>query len=63
MSVKPLLLRSTSGFIFSIMKTIILKVEIEVPDDYVLDDEEWLLEDAMDCHERDITIESVSKIE
>ena len=45
------------------MKTITLKVKINVPDDYVLDDEEWLLEDAMDPHERNITIESVSKIE
>lgn len=45
------------------MKTINLKVEIKVPDDFVLDDEEWLLEDAMDPYERSITIESVSKIE
>lgn len=45
------------------MKTIILKVKIKVPDDYVLDDEVWLLEDAMVSHEKDITIESVSKIE
>jgi len=45
------------------MKTITLKVKIKVPDDYVLDDEVWLLEDAMVSHEKDITIESVSKIE
>ncbi|MBO7451721.1 MAG: hypothetical protein J6U54_15365 [Clostridiales bacterium] len=45
------------------MKTITLKVKVKVPDDYVLDDEEWLLEDAMDPYERNITIESVSKIE
>lgn len=29
------------------MKTIKLKVEIEVPDDYVLDDGDWLLQDAV----------------
>lgn len=29
------------------MKTINLKVEIIVPDDYVLDDSDWLLEDAI----------------
>ena len=45
------------------MKTITLKVEIKVPDDYVMDDEGWLLEDAMDPYERNITIDSVSKIE
>ena len=45
------------------MKIITLKVEIKVPDDYVLDDGEWLLEDATDPYERSITIESVSKIE
>jgi hypothetical protein len=45
------------------MKTITLKVKIKVSDDYVLDDEVWLLEDAMVSHEKDITIESVSKIE
>lgn len=45
------------------MKIITLKVEIKVPDDCVLDDGEWLLEDAMDPYERSITIESVSKIE
>lgn len=45
------------------MKTISLKVEIKVPDDFVLDDVEWLLEGAMDPYERYITIESVSKIE
>lgn len=63
MSVKPLLLQSTSGFIFSIMKTITLKVEIEVPDDYVLDDEEWLLEDAMDPYDRTVKVVSISKAE
>lgn len=45
------------------MKTITLKVEIEVPDDYELIDGEWLLDDAVDPYERDITIKSVSKIE
>lgn len=45
------------------MKTIVLKVEIKVPNDYVMDDEEWLLEDAINPREKDITIESVSKIE
>lgn len=30
------------------MKTITLKVEIQVPDDYELDDSDWLLEDAID---------------
>lgn len=29
------------------MKKIILKVEIEVDDDYILDDADWLLEDAV----------------
>lgn len=29
------------------MKTINLKVEITVPDDYILDDIDWLLEDAV----------------
>ena len=29
------------------MKKIILKVEIEVDDDYILDDENWLLEDVV----------------
>lgn len=29
------------------MKIITLKVEIEVEDDYFLDDEKWLLEDAV----------------
>ena len=29
------------------MKKIILKVEIEVDDDYILDEGEWLLEDAV----------------
>lgn len=29
------------------MKKIILKVEIEVDDDYILNEEEWLLEDAV----------------
>lgn len=27
------------------MKKIVLKVTVEVPDDYVLDDSSWLLED------------------
>ena len=29
------------------MKTITLKVKIEVEDDYVLNEEDWLLEDAV----------------
>ena len=29
------------------MKTITLKVEIKVEDDYILDEEHWLLEDAI----------------
>lgn len=29
------------------MKKITLKVEIEVDDDYVIDEEDWLLEDAV----------------
>lgn len=29
------------------MKKVILKVEIEVDDDYILNEEEWLLEDAV----------------
>ena len=29
------------------MKTITLKVEIEVEDDYILDNPDWLLEDAV----------------
>lgn len=29
------------------MKKVILKVEIEVDDDYILDDKDWLLEDAV----------------
>lgn len=29
------------------MKKIALKVEIEVDDDYVIDEEDWLLEDAV----------------
>ena len=30
------------------MKKITLKVEIEVDDDYVIDEEDWLLEDAVE---------------
>ena len=33
--------------LYIIMKTIKLKVEIEVEDDYVLNEEDWLLEDAV----------------
>ena len=44
------------------MKTITLKVEIEVPDNYVMDDEEWLLEDAMYDNDRNVSIVSVSKM-
>ena len=29
------------------MKTITLKVEIEVEDDYILDNSDWLLQDAI----------------
>ena len=29
------------------MKKVILKVEIEVDDDYILNEEDWLLEDAV----------------
>lgn len=29
------------------MKKVILRVEIEVDDDYILDDADWLLEDAV----------------
>lgn len=29
------------------MKTINLNVKIKVPDDYILDDSDWLLEDAV----------------
>ena len=29
------------------MKTITLKIEIEVEDNYVLDEEQWLLEDVV----------------
>jgi hypothetical protein len=45
------------------MKIITLKVEIEVSDDYVLNNGEWLLYDAADPYEEDVTIKSVSKIE
>ena len=45
------------------MKTITLKVEIEVPDDYVLDDEEWLLENAIDPYDRTVKVVSISKAE
>ena len=33
------------------MKTITLKVEIEVNDDYILDNEYWLLQNAVDQDE------------
>ena len=33
--------------LYIIMKTITLKVKIEVEDDYVLNEEDWLLEDAV----------------
>jgi hypothetical protein len=41
------------------MKTIELLVKIEVPDDYVMDEPEWLLEDSV----RDCSISSVTVFE
>lgn len=38
------------------MKTITLKVEIEVNDNYVLDEEQWLLEDAVLRDEYDYSV-------
>ena len=40
------------------MKTITLKVEIEVEDDYVLNEEDWLLEDAIlqDKYDYDVSL-------
>ena len=37
------------------MKTIKLQVTIEVPDDYVVDEPEWILEDAVNSY-RDVNI-------
>jgi len=44
------------------MKIIKLKVTIQVPDDYTVDEPEWLLSDAVDYHKPEIEIESVTKI-
>lgn len=38
------------------MKTITLKVEIEVEDDYILEEENWLLEDAILQGEYDYSV-------
>ena len=40
------------------MKKITLKVEIEVEDDYILDEENWLLEDAIlqDKYDYDVSL-------
>ena len=40
------------------MKKIVLKVTVEVPDDYVLDDPSWLLED-LDTSGFDYTVVSI----
>lgn len=44
------------------MKIITLKIEIEVPDDYQLDDPNWLLDDVYDPYFTDINIKDVSKM-
>ena len=40
------------------MKKIVLKVTVEVPDDYVLDDPSWLLED-LNTSEFDYNVERI----
>jgi hypothetical protein len=44
------------------MKTIKLKVTVQVPDNYEIDEPEWLLSDAVDYRKPEIEIESVIKI-
>ena len=45
------------------MKTVVLKVEIEVPDNYIVDDPYWTLETALEPCDGSIILKSVSKIE
>jgi len=42
------------------MKTITLKVTIQVPDDYTLDKPQWLLEDCTSCRQSECEIISVT---
>jgi len=45
------------------MKTIKLLVEIEVPDNYQMDEPIWTLEDAMNSYYTDINVINVTSIE
>lgn len=42
-------------------KTIILKVEIEVPEDYNVNEPEWTLNEAVDLYNHKVNITSVTK--
>lgn len=46
---------------FKIMKTIKLLVEIEVPDNYQMDEPEWTLEDSMNSY-KDVNIINVTTV-